>query len=138
MSELKAQKKIIKSDLNERWKKTGKFPNRNLNDDFDTFLKKLNLNLNQYIMILRANIKAPTVFLKRKLKDIRTNAYNVFILMLHQANMDIQFILDIFACIAYILKYIVVKSSSVQIYSIYCLKNLAEIIYPIKKPSVKV
>lgn len=40
------------------------------------------------------------------MKDIFVNAFNPRILMLHRANMDIQYVLDSYACIGYIVDYI--------------------------------
>ena len=55
---------------------------------------------------IRNSLKRPQVFLKRRPKEVRTNAYNPLILFLHRANIDIQFILDPYACVHYILNYI--------------------------------
>ena len=74
----------------------------NMND----FLKLLNLNEHQYISIIQHNITRPTVFLKRDINSIRINAYNKLILLLVKCNIDIQFILDPYACINYIINYI--------------------------------
>lgn len=61
---------------------------------------------NDYVLAIRSNITKNTVFLKRSLKDIYVNAFNPTILALHRANTDIQFILDPYACIGYIVDYI--------------------------------
>ena len=44
--------------------------------------------------------------MKRGSKEIFINGYNNEILSLHRANMDLQFILDPYACIAYMINYI--------------------------------
>ena len=52
----------------------------------------------QYVAALRSCINRPTIFLKRDLNEIRINAYNETILHLWKANMDLQYILDLYAC----------------------------------------
>ena len=59
-----------------------------------------------YERVVRTTIKRSKIFLKRDLKDIRTNAFNEEILRRHRANMDLQFVLDPYACVHYILDYI--------------------------------
>ena len=56
--------------------------------------------------MIRAGSKKAKVFLKRAPNEIRINAYNPMILSLHKANMDIQFILDPYACSMYCVDYI--------------------------------
>lgn len=61
-----------------------------------------------YIIVesIQSSLKRDTVFLKRGSKEIFINGYNNEILSLHRANMDLQFILDPYACIAYMINYI--------------------------------
>ena len=59
-----------------------------------------------YIQCIQSSLKRDTVFLKRNSEEIFINAYNNDILNLHRANMDLQFILDPYACIAYMINYI--------------------------------
>ena len=47
-----------------------------------------------------------TVLLKRAPCEIRINSYNSVLLRAWQANMDIQYVLDPYACAVYILSYI--------------------------------
>ena len=70
------------------------------------FLNVCEVTEDQYVKCIRNNLKRPQVYLKRRPSEIRTNAYNKLILELHRANMDIQFILDPYACVHYILNYI--------------------------------
>jgi hypothetical protein len=70
------------------------------------FLKKIQITEETYILALRSKLKNPKVFLKREVKDIFVNPFNKEILDLHRANMDIQFILDPYACISYIVNYV--------------------------------
>jgi hypothetical protein len=60
----------------------------------------------EYINAIRATLTSSKVFLKRTINEINLNAYNDDILTLHQGNMGIQFILNSYACIGYIISYI--------------------------------
>ena len=73
---------------------------------FDTFLEKLKLTENQYLKAIRYSLKRPTLFLKRSPFEIRINNYNPNLLKAWRANMDLQFVLDPYACAVYILSYI--------------------------------
>ena len=73
---------------------------------FDEFLKNVNMNEEEYIKMIRSGLKKAKIFLKRAPNEIRINAYNPMIMSLHKANMDIQFILDPYACLMYCVDYI--------------------------------
>lgn len=73
---------------------------------FEELLAKMNVDLDFYIFAIRATIKHAKIFLKRDPKNCRTNAYCKKILLLMKSNMDIQFVLDAFACIGYIVDYV--------------------------------
>lgn len=83
-----------------------------LNDDpskiqsFEEMLEILGCSEKDYIEAIRSGLKANKIFLKRAPKDCRLNAYNPKILSLMRSNMDIQFVLDPYACIGYIVDYI--------------------------------
>ena len=73
---------------------------------FVEFLEKLDLSEQRYIKALRLSLKHSTLLLKRSPSEIRINCYNRHLLKAWQANMDIQFVLDPYACAVYILSYI--------------------------------
>ncbi|XP_075158165.1 uncharacterized protein LOC142231442 [Haematobia irritans] len=75
---------------------------------FKNFLSHENicLSYNEYILSLRSALKKPKIMLIRRFEDRMVNAYNPTILGLHRANMDIQYILDPYACCSYIINYI--------------------------------
>ncbi|CAF1560346.1 unnamed protein product [Rotaria magnacalcarata] len=73
---------------------------------FEEFLEHVNMNEEEYIKMIRSELKKAKVFLKRAPNEIRINAYNPMIMSLHRANMDIQFILDPYACLTYCVNYI--------------------------------
>lgn len=73
---------------------------------FEEFLTKLELNFDSYILAVRSGLATTKVFLKRSLAEIRINSYNKVLLESWEANMDIQFIIDAFSCVSYIVSYI--------------------------------
>ena len=98
LNEIKKHWDKIKSILDEM--KYGE------NTTFETFLEKLELTEGQYIEAIRYSLKRPTLLLKRSPSEIRINNYNTNLLKAWRANMDLQFILDPYACAVYILSYI--------------------------------
>ncbi|CAF4631966.1 unnamed protein product, partial [Rotaria magnacalcarata] len=73
---------------------------------FEEFLEHVNMNEEEYIKMIRSEFKKAKVFLKRAPTGIRINVHNPMIMSLHKANMDIQFILDPYAYLAYCVSYI--------------------------------
>ena len=94
-------------------KDTWKIINKQLNDmkegepiTFEQLLVKLKVTENEYRLAVRSSLNSPTVFLKRKPNELRINNYNPASLEAWRANMDIQFVLDVYACAMYIVSYI--------------------------------
>ena len=102
----KEREKISKSrqNVNKELDKLSKETNTSLL--FDEFLTCIDMSEEEYIKMIRADLKKAKVFLKRAPNEIRINAYNPMIMSLHRANMDIQFILDPYACLMYCVDYI--------------------------------
>lgn len=73
---------------------------------FENFLEKLNCDKDKYIKAVQSQLTSHKVYLKRAPKDARVNSYSPKILMLMQANIDVQYVLDPYACIGYIVDYI--------------------------------
>ncbi|KAL9977890.1 hypothetical protein ACROYT_G015348 [Oculina patagonica] len=73
---------------------------------FDEFLIRLGLSEESYITAIRFSLSRDTVLLKRAPSEIRVNSYNTLLLRIWQANMDMQYVLDPYACAVYILSYI--------------------------------
>ena len=88
----------IRNQLNDM--KEGKFVT------FDELLDELNISEADYILALRSSLNSPTIFLKRQANELRINNYNTSCLLAWRANMDIQFVLDVYACAMYIVSYI--------------------------------
>ncbi|XP_062609477.1 uncharacterized protein LOC134271261, partial [Saccostrea cucullata] len=74
---------------------------------FQEFLQDVvQLSEDDYIKCIRSSLRGPKVFLKRKPCDLRVNAYNSTLLHAWAANIDIQYVLDPYACAMYIVSYI--------------------------------
>ena len=80
--------------------------NKEKNLTFDEFLCKVDMNLEKYILAVRSSINQQKIFLQRNPNESRINVYNCILLQSWQANIDIQFILDAYACAAYIVSYV--------------------------------
>ena len=74
--------------------------------DFSEFLARLKLTCDEYILAIRSSLKSVTIFLKRTPSEIRVNAYNPCLIKAWRANMDIQFVTNVFACAMYIASYV--------------------------------
>ena len=100
---------ILVKSSKELWKKI----KNTLNDlkegkdiSFDELLKEFDVSERQYILAIRSSLNCPTIFLKRSPNELRINNYNPTCLLAWRANMDIQFVLDVYACAMYIVSYI--------------------------------
>jgi hypothetical protein len=97
----------------DQHKDTWKLIKKHLNDmkegediTFDQLLVKLKLTEQNYLLAIQSSLKQATIFLKRKPNELRINNYNAACLSVWRANMDIQFVLDVYACAMYIVSYI--------------------------------
>uniref|UniRef100_A0A2S2NWE4 Helitron helicase-like domain-containing protein n=1 Tax=Schizaphis graminum TaxID=13262 RepID=A0A2S2NWE4_SCHGA len=73
----------------------------------EDILQKLSIkDVNEYKSIIRTVIRRPTVFLKRTIKQRMISGFNEELFPLWQSNMDIQFILDVYSCVRYVIEYI--------------------------------
>ncbi|KAJ8025627.1 ATP-dependent DNA helicase PIF1 [Holothuria leucospilota] len=73
---------------------------------FQEMLDILEVTEEQYIQAIRSSLTSDKVFLQRSPSEIRINAYSAVLLETWKANMDIQYILDPYACAMYIVSYI--------------------------------
>ena len=73
---------------------------------FEQLLENLGVSEERYILAMRSSLNCPTVFLKRMPNELRVNNYNPACLAAWRANMDIQYVLDVYACAMYIVSYI--------------------------------
>ena len=73
---------------------------------FQQFLQSTELTQEEYMQAVRSTLNSPKVFLARKPSEARINAYMKFVADAWQANHDVQFVLDSYACATYIVSYI--------------------------------
>ena len=73
---------------------------------FDELLLALKVTEENYLLAVRSSLNATTVFFKRSPNELRINNYNPACLRAWRANMDIQYVLDVYACAVYIVNYI--------------------------------
>ncbi|XP_060603886.1 uncharacterized protein LOC132756767 [Ruditapes philippinarum] len=78
----------------------------NTDISFQDFLEKLGMDFNLYITVVRSTLSKATVFLKRAVSESRINHYNKVLIRSWEANMDIQYVLDAYSCVSYIVSYI--------------------------------
>lgn len=72
----------------------------------DQVLDECHLTPEQYHYALQKSAKDTTIYLKRQPFEVNINNYNPAILKAWQANMDIQFVSNPYACIQYVVSYI--------------------------------
>ena len=68
-------------------------------------LQVSNISMKDYMEALNTSKRGNTVVLKRKPTEMNINNYNPSILKAWKANMDIQYILDAYACVMYVTSY---------------------------------
>ncbi|XP_069109303.1 uncharacterized protein [Argopecten irradians] len=74
---------------------------------FEDFLTDVaGITEEEYILCIRSSLKSPKVFLKRQPCEVRINPYMTSLLEAWNANHDLQFVLDPYACAVYIVAYI--------------------------------
>ena len=76
------------------------------NISFDELIIKLGVSEKDYILAIRSSLKCPTIFLKRQPHELRINNYNTACLQAWRATMNIQFVLDVYACAMYIVSHL--------------------------------
>ena len=100
------EKKLAQINFKKIQDKLNDLKNNKNTIEFENFLAELYMNEKEYIMAIRSSINRATVFLKRQSNEVFINAYNKDIFDVHKANMDLQYVLDPHACIAYMVNYI--------------------------------
>ncbi|XP_071172145.1 uncharacterized protein [Mytilus edulis] len=100
----KKDEKVAKEILSGLWKVIKEHENENL--DVSEIFNKSGLTQESFETYFRFITNRNTVVLKREPNEIYTNQYNPHLLRAWNANMDIQYILDAFSCVVYIISYI--------------------------------
>ncbi len=93
----------------------------NSNDSMNELLIKADVTLDQYVSALQVSTKSSVVILRRKPKECNINNYNASVMLAWQANMDIQYVLNAYACVMYVASYIMKSEISMG----ELLKNVA-------------
>ena len=75
-------------------------------DSFEEFLADCDCSYENYSNVIRTSIRRPTVFLKRSMDELWTNPFNSWIAKMLCSNMDLQFILEEYACAGYVVEYV--------------------------------
>ena len=102
----------LKNDMSEtkisNHKDNWKSINKHLNDtkEGDQLLTNLSITEQNYYLAIRSSLHSPTTFLKRNPNELRVNNYSSACLSAWRANMDIKYVLDVYACAMYIVSYI--------------------------------
>lgn len=81
---------------------------------FTEFITSLGLTFEKYILAIRSSIKRTRVFVKRSTNAIFINPYNKKLLQAWGANIDIQFIVDPYACAKYCVSYMLKSEGGVS------------------------
>lgn len=81
---------------------------------FCDFLDELDMTREEYIMALRSTIKRTAVFTRRSTNAIFVNNYNRNLLEAWGANIDVQFVLDTYACAKYCAGYMMKSDGGVS------------------------
>ncbi|XP_063426085.1 uncharacterized protein LOC134709887 [Mytilus trossulus] len=103
-NENKKDEKVAKEILSGLWTVIKEHEDKNL--DVSEIFKKTGLTQESFEKYFRFITNRNTVVLKREPNEIYTNQYNPHLLRAWNANMDIQYILDAFSCVVYIISYI--------------------------------
>jgi hypothetical protein len=78
----------------------------------EQFLQLINLSYEEYVLAIRSTIKLDILFLKQAPNKLRVNSYIVHCLKVWRANIDTQFVLDVYVCAASITSCIAKSSRS--------------------------
>ncbi|KAG1110135.1 hypothetical protein G6F42_015430 [Rhizopus arrhizus] len=101
------------ADIRDRYKRIRRYLDQNAETlvdsamTFDEFLQAIEISsVDAYIYSIRSTLKTTKVFLRRTPNQVLTNSYNRKILSIFRSNMDLQFIVDGYACCSYVADYI--------------------------------
>ena len=78
----------------------------NSDKNFGEILSLANVTLDEYTKALEVDNKGSVVLLKRVPSECMVNNYNGPVMLAWQANMDLQYVLNAYACITYVASYI--------------------------------
>lgn len=76
--------------------------------------EQADVNENEYLRELEISKSGTSIILKRSVNEVMVNNYNPHILRVWKANMDIQYIVDPYACIMYIASYVLKQERTIS------------------------
>ena len=80
----------------------------------DALLRKAEVSHSDYEMALNTTSKGSKIVIRRDPCDCNINNYNPSILLAWQANMDIQYVMDAYACVMYVASYMMKHEKSMS------------------------
>ena len=114
-----ATKELSLEEFNELTKKASRNPKKILrhiwelvssadesNLSFQDILRITEISYEEYTQFLTDIVTRNTIHVKREMSDVWVNNYNATLSLAWNANLDIQYVTDAYACVAYILSYI--------------------------------
>jgi hypothetical protein len=95
----RSYKKLPKKSYNiiRTWNESSNF--------FNQILNKLNIDFPTYINSLNFSLKKPIIFFLKNVKDVWTNVFGIKASPFWGANIDVQFILDLYVIANYFTSY---------------------------------
>ena len=80
-----------------------------INSDTDLTIEQLlnnvGVDLSDYLKALQTSLRGNAIVLKRMPNECKINNYNSHVMLAWQANMDIQYVLNAYACVMYVASY---------------------------------
>ena len=78
---------------------------KNVDLIFDEYLERIGFIEEDYTFAIPSDLLRPKIFLRRDICEAYINNYHELILLLHQANIDFRYILDVYACVVFPVDY---------------------------------
>lgn len=96
----------IKQKMNDVDQRQMKNPTTTQDMTHEDFLAYLECSQEDYIRAIQSSLSCPKIFMKRKVSELRMNPYIKELVRPCNANHDLQFVLDAYACAMYIVNYV--------------------------------
>lgn len=104
------------------YQKIHKFGDTVSNITLEEILEMCGISQEEYSAALAVTKKGSKIILQRTTKDLSTNPFNKHILKFWGANMDLQYIVDCYACVMYLASYVLKAEKGMSM----LLKNVAK------------
>ena len=90
-------------------------PDCDPNATIDDVLTRASVDRDEYVRALQVTKGGNLVLLKREPNEQNVNNYNPSVMLAWQANMDIQYVLDAYACVMYVASYVMKTEKSMGV-----------------------